>query len=60
MRIECNFSSVTYGVNVRIIAERLVGSRHAAEDQALMTNTFDQRSKCQGCPRYNGQGNCVC
>ena len=61
MRIECNPSSITYGVNVRIITERLVGSRRgAAEDQTLMTNAFDQRSKCQGCPRYNGQGNCMC
>jgi hypothetical protein len=34
--------------------------RLAAEDQATMTDAFDLRSKCRKCPRYNGQGNCVC
>jgi hypothetical protein len=60
MRIKCNFWSVTYGVNVRIITECLAARRRAAEDQTLMTTAFDQRSKCQGCPRYNGRGNCMC
>ena len=55
MRIKCSFSTVTYGVKVRILTKRLVGSRRAVEDQALTTNAFDQRSKCQRCPRYDGR-----